>query len=439
MNHIRNADKILITVILLFAISAFLKIKFQDVLLARWIFVIMEAAVIGGIADWFAVSALFWKPFKIPFHTQVIPRNRDKVIKSIANMIQYDLLSVNAIKLKLERVYLVDHFVNWVDNKDGKQIFLKILVKYAQGIIEKLDPAESAVYVENIIKKFLGKLEITGILRDFANGLIKRGEDEKLIELLLDELIKLAENDLTKELIHEKFEEGKESKKNEGFLQKLLISAAEAIDAVNVSEAADAFHEELISTIWQLKDPDNDFRKRIKEMIQDLVWKLDNSQSWKRSIEKWKQGLVERIDLKEGLETLIKDLVRSVSSTSLNGTSYPATTIVEEDFEQSRLFGWTVAQIEKYWDQFKHSREKRAWVEKHLKETLYRLIEKEHYLIGKVVLETLEKFDNDRLNDFILDKVGEDLKWIRLNGSVVGGVLGGLLFIVQNGYGLFLR
>jgi uncharacterized membrane-anchored protein YjiN (DUF445 family) len=64
--------------------------------------------------------------------------------------------------------------------------------------------------------------------------------------------------------------------------------------------------------------------------------------------------------------------------------------------------------------------------------TLLEIAQKEHSLIGEIVQETLEDLSDDELNRFIEDKAGNDLQWIRINGSIVGGILGFLLFFILN-------
>ena len=74
----------------------------------------------------------------------------------------------------------------------------------------------------------------------------------------------------------------------------------------------------------------------------------------------------------------------------------------------------------------------RQWIDNILKEMLEKIIRSQHYLIGEIVKETLEAFTNERLNQFIEEKVGDDLQWIRINGSIVGASAGLLIYLFTN-------
>jgi uncharacterized membrane-anchored protein YjiN (DUF445 family) len=77
---------------------------------------------------------------------------------------------------------------------------------------------------------------------------------------------------------------------------------------------------------------------------------------------------------------------------------------------------------------FKGNIELQEWLEVRIKQVIYELIEKEHYIIGEIVQRVLGEFNDDKLNRFVEEKAGDDLQWIRINGSIVGGIVGLLMF-----------
>ena len=76
---------------------------------------VAEAALIGGIADWFAVTALFERPLGIPYHTALIPRNRNKIAQAISQWVEDDLLGISVIRRHLQNMALVSYVIRWGD------------------------------------------------------------------------------------------------------------------------------------------------------------------------------------------------------------------------------------------------------------------------------------------------------------------------------------
>ena len=107
MNYKNIANKILALVFSLFLLSIWFRYIYRDVLVVEMFYTIMEAAFVGGVADWFAITAIFKRPLGFPWHTELIPRHRDRVILAIGNMIEQDLLSIKSIKQRVNSVCFV--------------------------------------------------------------------------------------------------------------------------------------------------------------------------------------------------------------------------------------------------------------------------------------------------------------------------------------------
>ncbi|MBC8015840.1 MAG: DUF445 family protein [Sporomusaceae bacterium] len=95
----------------------------------------------------------------------------------------------------------------------------------------------------------------------------------------------------------------------------------------------------------------------------------------------------------------------------------------------SHLLDLIYSQADQHWMRFKSDHEMQHWLEVRIKQAIFDLVEKEHYLIGTVVQEVLSTFTDEDFNRFIEDKAGDDLQWIRINGCVVGAVVGLIMFI----------
>ncbi|MDD3224369.1 MAG: DUF445 family protein, partial [Clostridium sp.] len=101
----------------------------------------------------------------------------------------------------------------------------------------------------------------------------------------------------------------------------------------------------------------------------------------------------------------------------------------KNEFGDYKLTSFLMNYIEKYYDKILKDEDLLERIERILKYVVISFIKKNKSFISSIVIETLEKFDDKKLNEFIESKFGDDLQWIRINGSVLGAIIGGIMFI----------
>ena len=130
------ANHFLAGVFLLFVVASVLKYFYNELLSVQLLCFVTEASVVGGVADWFAVTALFRMPLGFPWHTALITRHRGRVISALADMIEYELLSVRSIKERVDKICFVRLLIDWVENEDGKLMLKKLFNKHSIDVID---------------------------------------------------------------------------------------------------------------------------------------------------------------------------------------------------------------------------------------------------------------------------------------------------------------
>lgn len=439
----RLANYILLGVAVLFVLLAVINEFYSDELIFRLLLFMAEAALIGGIADWFAVTALYKRPIPLSWlpqpHTALIPNNRDKVIQAVAKAVEEELLTKELLKNKAAQIDIVGNLIKIADDKNQAQPLSIFLVKFVQKIIARLNPAEIAAYLEKLLKSYAKDLDLAPLLRDFIQKATEGREDDKWIELALEKLLEIASEAKTKDKIYALLKEKEEEETTGGpinWLKGLVIKGAELVDAYSTEELADNLHQELINTIQEMKDPRHIIRIKIREAIREAIKELDSNKAWQEKIQAWKNGLMERLDLREILQTLVRAAIKiATASTSEIGGGFfkKAETVLDTKQQvsldhESLLLKWAVSEFEKYWAYFKTNSSIKGWLEKYIKKIIDHIIEKEHPLVGQIVKETLSAFTNEKLINFIDEKFGSDLQWIRINGCIVGSIVGLAIF-----------
>jgi len=413
MNYRYRANLILGGVFLLFGLSALLRTYYREVFAYKLMFSVLEAALVGGIADWFAVSALFRKPLGISYHTALIPRNRGKLIEAVVQLVEEDLLSPEVIQAKMVEADIIRPLTTWVDRNRGPEHFAQLVSTLLGDYLLSLDPAELSAKLDGLVRQELGKLNLPQALIRLGRWASTGGEDDKTLNVILGRMIALARSPAARRKIQQLVKK-KETEKTKGkFFMSLLADLLEATNSLNLEEASAALHSELVKRLTELKEPGHPLRLKIKQMLREGVVQLENDLNWQNSLAAWKQDVLADVPLEEIMTGLIQAVMDKVAS-------------------GAPLTSWLEEQLQKYWDQFKLNRALQDWLERYLKEALVRLLQSEHYLIGSAVRETLNSLSDVELNGFIEGKAGNDLQWIRVNGSIVGGAIGLLLFLLLN-------
>lgn len=418
------ANRTLAVVFIAFIITAVVKSQWRDSMGVQLLYIILEAALIGGVADWFAVTALFEKPLGIPWHTALIPRNRSRIVTGIVNTVQNELMSKQAIKNRLQQVRFVDMLLAWGDQPRGKRMIGAMAAKAVSKILAKIAPDELIPQLEAVLKKYLQKTDMTPVLKQASEWALRTGKHDEFIVFLLQAAGRQAAEPDTRRYIQEYLEhyltQYTEQTIQDNFFKIFFKNLLESFDVINLEDAATALQTELVRELEAMGDENHSVRIWLNERLAAMVEQLDQDNAIAVAVTGWQHVLIERMDLGELLRQLLEMVVFS-ARTAEDG----------QWTESAPLNRWVQEQVERYWELFGENLPLQNWIEKYLKEAIAHLIETEHHLIGLITQRALDVFTEQDLNDFIRDKAGEDLQWIRINGSVVGGIVGLLIFLVQ--------
>lgn len=415
MQNKNKANITLAVVFLLFIVSLILKYSFQNSFFAGLLYFVSEAALIGGIADWFAVSALFTRPLGLSWHTALIPSNRAALTESVTNMVKDELLSTESIAEKINSINSADLITAWGDKNGWNKSIGELAAKYVYEKVNTMDTGRVAGDIEIFFKGSAKKTLLSEKIKDSLVKSLKKDKNREWFTWLAGKSAEAIRTEGARDRIYRIVRdwERREIDNPNGInslFSKAFFSLSRRSKHTNFFTLSALLQNELAEMFEELKNPNHPLHYKIQERIQQLVDTLEKNQALSKAIESWKDGIIDRIQLKEPLEKLVSSAVKS------------------ESFE-SITMEWGSKQLNQYWEKLKEDPETREWIDGILKSALVRIIKMEHYLIGEIVRETLGAFTDERLNKFIEDKVGDDLQWIRINGSIVGGAAGLLLYL----------
>ncbi|BBB90864.1 MAG TPA: DUF445 domain-containing protein [Methylomusa anaerophila] len=417
----QKANIILALAFLVFSLAVAVKYYYPAGFWARLLLTVAEASLVGGIADWFAVTALFRKPLGFPYHTALIPRNRQRIIAALANAVERDFLSKESIKARLEKARVMEWIIKQADSRRTGVRLRRFISQIVEEAIATINPAVVGKYLNQAIKNALKSQPIATYAAAGARWAQGEDKDRLLYEAILDELIELVRDSKTREAIFFYLEGIKQKEANKTWLASVLTGVMEQTDSLNLVDAAIALQNEIIIALAEMRVEQNHpiwlwFREELTVVVENL----ETNENWIAATDLWKDGVLNRIDLSEPLAAAAASALHSLGGSQ---TAAPAGSVSRGDSRQF-IVDSIMTEIEKYWEKFKNNRKMMNQVETYIRELILQIVDNEHHLIGEAVQTALNRLTDEDLNYFIEDKAGDDLQWIRINGVVVGAVVG---------------
>ena len=318
---------------------------------------------------------------------------------------------MDLIRKRIEGIPFIEGLPEHVE-KEGGSVYLTDKVSvYIRRYAEKQEPValteKFAEFLRNVAKAW----NLVPRVQAVSGWALKHGYIDQGLDLLAEELWGKAAEGETRKVIVRYLEEIKEEKViNGGALFRTLMGLAEKSDGLNIDEAADSLQVELHLTLRKLKDPENPLRVTLKNTLLSKIDELEYNTQFADQIERWKNNVLNDALFSRLLETVLQAVMK----------------------EPNALYQVVHHYIEKYWVSVQDNRALQERINLFIADTLCLVIQNEHDLIGCMVRETLAAYTDQDLNQFIEEKAGNDLQWIRINGSMIGGVVGLILFLLLN-------
>jgi len=415
MHNKKKANLVLFTVFILFAASLILKHNYPGIFAVDMLYYVSEAALIGGIADWFAVTALFTKPLGFSWHTALIPNNRKALTDTVANMVNNELLSAETIGEKIASINSVELITAWCSKNNWDESVGDLMARYLLDGASSINKNRIAGDIDTFLRVSAKNTILSEKIKNSLDKGLENGRSKEWVSWFADKASSIIK---TKAAWHKIYKVLRDLEKNDinmtnninSLFVKAFLSFSRKSEHTNIFALATLLQDELAQMFEEIKNPEHPLHNKINERLEQLVQTLKVNNDLSAAIESWKNGVLDRISLKDPISKMID-------------------TALESETFKKIIVEWGSKQLDQYWKQLKMDLETREWIDEILKSALIKIIKMEHHLVGEIAIETLEAFTDSKLNKFIEDKVGDDLQWIRINGSLVGGIAGLLLFL----------
>ncbi|EFI65682.1 MULTISPECIES: DUF445 domain-containing protein [Bacillus cereus group] len=366
-----------------------------------------EAGLVGGLADWFAVTALFRHPMGIPIpHTALLPKNRKRVTKGLINTLENEWLTKESITNKVKEMQLAQMVLQIAEREMQSDVVKKGIVTIAEKAIVSIDTEKLAVIIEKELKTYLHTINTSNILQVLVDQLVVQEYDEKTLDYILVKVKDWTAQDEARYQLGSLGMKAMENIKVDGFLQFTLKSFMNIVDEDKIGGILQKF---IISNINSLQDADNSTRQLILAKIRQEIINVKENEALLQELENWKEKWIANWD---GTEK-IKEMLEQVQQRAV-------TFVNNEKFADKYVIPFLQTQMNK----IKEDEQTVQKIEEWLQKQVVKLVENNHSKIGKLVQENLDKLDDKTLIEMIENNVGKDLQWIRVNGAVCGFMIG---------------
>lgn len=380
---------------------------FQDTLWGTILQGGFEAGLVGGLADWFAVTALFRHPLGLPIpHTALLPKNRKRIIAAIISMLENDWLTKESIRKKVASIPFTEKLFHLAENAISGQPVRNATIKVIQHLLNSVDSQKLAPIIEDELKGKLKDLDASKYLPQAIDQLLKRKYDEKALDFILKEIDDWSKKESTKERLGRMAVDALENIKADGFMQFALKSFT---NIVNEDKLGSIIQGLIQKGVHSFKDPYNQNRQTLLYHINTKLQDVKTDDNLALELNNIKDQMLSEWHLEDKIAEFIEQLIKK------------ANTIVESPkFYEDYL----LPQLTKALENLKTDDEKINAMESWIQHQISIFVDNNHSKIGKLVEENLEKLDNKTLIEMIENNVGKDLQWIRVNGAVCGFLIG---------------
>ncbi|TPL95344.1 DUF445 domain-containing protein [Mesorhizobium sp. B2-3-12] len=363
-----------------------------------------EAATIGGLADWYAVVALFKRPLGLPIpHTAIIPENQDRIADNLGRFIEVNFLAPEPVREKLAEVDFSALVADWLADAERAAGLSRFVVRLVPRTLAAVEQSGLRGFVTSRMLEQIEKVPLAPLAAELLSALT----DDRRHQKLFDEFIKVIGRFLNDEqalaTMRDKIHEELPSlfnlfRADAYLLKKIVASAGSLLDEVRA-------------------DPDHPMRAEFDRFAQGFVERLRTSKQYAKRAEKMKRDFLARPEVKALAGDMWESLSLFIEQDAKASNSLIREHLANMFVEVGRHLAGD-AQI-------------RADMNQGFVVALASFVESQKSGVSKFIADQVKRWDLAQLTRLIEMNIGRDLQYIRFNGMIIGGLAGIVLYTIE--------
>jgi uncharacterized membrane-anchored protein YjiN (DUF445 family) len=356
-----------------------------------------EAGMVGGLADWFAVTALFRHPLGIPIpHTAIIPENKERIADTMAQFLRDNFLTPTVVARRMRGMNLALAAGNFLagPGQGGESRLRSGAAALLAELLESLDPERLGKQVRAGLAGQLARLDVAPLLGRMLDAAIA---DKRHLPLL-DELLRWA---------------GLTLEANEDIVRQMIHTRANAL--LRLTGLDERLANSVLDGLYKLiaeciVDRDHPLRKKVEEGIEGLAADLQHDPEMRAKVERIKAELLDNPAIGDWWQSVWERLRHSLIEAARN--------------PQAALAGQLGDALDELGKALREDQRLQLQVNRFARRTAVGIATRYGGQIVQLVSETVRRWDARTVTDRIENAVGRDLQFIRVNGTLVGGLVG---------------
>ncbi len=391
----RFALLLLVVAVIVFVVASILERRFPWLGYVR---AAAEASVVGGIADWFAVTALFRHPLGIPIpHTAIIPARKDRIGRALGNFVQQNFLGREAVQRKLSGLRLGDRGARWLaDPVNARGLTRAAAHALTAGTTVLRDDDVKAFLVRTAGDR-LRNVKVAPLLGRMLRLLTAGGRHQEL----LDDALRLASRatEANDDVIREKVRE-----QTPWWVPNMIDS-----------KISDRVVDSISRTLAEVSaDPDHPLRHKFDDAVEQFIERLQSSPETIARAEALKDEMLSNAATREFIITIWDDVKRKLGEYAARPDDEPPGKLEDAISALARSVADDPVLSDKV----------NAWVDS----AIVAIVHASRPEVAQLISSTVAAWDPNETSRKIELQIGRDLQFVRINGTIVGGLVGLLLY-----------
>ena len=363
-----------------------------------------EAAMVGACADWFAVVALFRHPFGLPIpHTAILPRNKARVGESLGAFICNNFLAPEVVSQRLAGLHAAARAARWLSDPANAGFIARRSAGLLPPMLEALQDEHVRTFMRGILHRGVASVEAAPLAARVLSVLVAHGHHQALF----DRAIATAETFLTR---HEPLIRAKVSTRSWKWLPRWVDE-----------KVADRVMTGLMETVHELRAPDHPWREEFQVAVDGFILRLAADPLFRARGEAIKAEVLDSPVVEDYLDSLWTEIKRRLIADTAADDG-----VLRQGLEQALLV---------LGHRLQDDPRMQAVLDRWVRRAAERYIIPNRGEIGAFIAGVVARWDSATLVAKLELQVGKDLQYIRINGTLVGGLVGLVIFALSTWLG----
>jgi uncharacterized membrane-anchored protein YjiN (DUF445 family) len=352
-----------------------------------------EAAMVGALADWFAVTALFRRPLGLPIpHTAIIPANKDRIGAGVANFLEHNFMTREVLAEELKPIDFAGAAAHWLAEPANSRAVALQAVSAVPALFRMLEDQDAGPFMQAALSKAMRNMKFAPLLAEILAVLIA----DRRHQILFDHLIGMAADAL---------------EQNRPFIrQKVHDKSPRWIPRAIDEKIFERILEESQDILEEMRQEDSEWRERFQDRAEEFIERLRTSPDYEEKIGRIVNQTLEHPLFRDYTRQVWQDIKSRVLADASSADSHAVARL-------ERLLG---SLAETMLHDLVIQDKLNQWIRAFAAEA----ISGRRHVIADLVQRVIRKWDADTVSHKFELYVGKDLQYIRINGTLVGGLVG---------------